>query len=87
MFSTRGRPRSWERPAFLFLVPLFVAACGGGGGGGSMTSNTTPPTISLSAQPTTVVAGQAVTLTWMSNAWAAPRAVHGAGRSNLPATW
>jgi uncharacterized protein (TIGR03118 family) len=68
MFSTRGRPRSWERPAFLFLVPLFVAACGGGGGGGSMTSNTTPPTISLSAQPTTVVAGQAVTLTWMSNA-------------------
>ena len=71
MFPTRGRPRSGERLApFAFLLPafMFLAACGGGGGAGTMASNNTPPTISLSAQPGTIIAGQAVTLMWMSNA-------------------
>jgi len=73
MSAVRGRSRSRERLplplAFLFLAPPFLAACGSGGGVQSNPSNSsTPPTLALSAAPATIVAGQPVTLTWMSNA-------------------
>lgn len=71
------------RVRFVRFVPaavLLLASCGGYGGG----SGTPPPVpmISFSAQPTTVVAGQAATLTWSttnatsctaSGAWAGNR--------------
>ena len=76
LLSIRGLVR--ERPqwsnawsdarsiAFLTLVLLLLAACGGGGyGGGGMMMSVTP-TVTISAQPTTVTAGQTVTLTWSS---------------------
>ena len=73
----------------LRLIPaisaLAVTSCGGGYGGGS--SMPPPaPTISLSAQPTTVVAGQSTTITWSamnassctaSGAWSGSEPVSG----------
>ena len=56
--------------AALICVAAAVAACGGGGGyggGGGGGGGNPPPTVSLSIQPTTVVLGQAATLTWSSN--------------------
>jgi len=52
-----------------YLVPVLVAlllyACGGYGSGSGM-SGGVAPTINLSVQPTTIVAGQSATLTWSS---------------------
>jgi uncharacterized protein (TIGR03118 family) len=48
------------------LCALILAACGGGYGGGS--SSTPPPaSVTISATPTTITAGQSATLTWSSN--------------------
>jgi uncharacterized protein (TIGR03118 family) len=79
MRLTISRPR---------LVPAIAAtvasACGGGYGGGGMSAP--PPTISLSAQPTSVVAGQSATISWSamnatscvaSGAWSGNEATSG----------
>jgi uncharacterized protein (TIGR03118 family) len=50
--------------ALLILVLLPLASCGGYSGGA--TTMTLTPTVTISAQPTTITAGQAVTLTWSS---------------------
>jgi uncharacterized protein (TIGR03118 family) len=72
-----------------YLVPVLVAsllyACGGYGSGSGM-SNGVAPTVNLSVQPTTVVAGQSATLTWStgnaasciaSGAWSGNEATSG----------
>ena len=53
----------------LALSILLVACGGGGGGGGSETPapSTPPPTISFSANPTSVLVGSESTLTWSSS--------------------
>jgi uncharacterized protein (TIGR03118 family) len=52
------------------LVPtalaVMLSSCGGYGGGGSM-SPAVNPTISLSVQPTTIVAGQSATISWSAS--------------------
>ena len=65
MFPTRRRWSFVERvpKPFMLLWPLALAACGGGYGGGGMTMPLMP-TVMVSVQPTTITAGQAVTLTW-----------------------
>lgn len=48
----------------LAFAAALVGACGGGGGGGG---NTTPaPTVTLTASPPSISAGQSSTLTWIS---------------------
>lgn len=68
---------------------VVLAGCGGGGGNGgnpSGPSNSPPPNVVLSASPTTIGAGQTVTLTWSSTnatscsasgGWSGARAISG----------
>jgi hypothetical protein len=64
-------PQEFSRLARLFSALAgftLLAACGGGGGGAN-TGNPNPPpapTVSLTANPTSITAGQTVTLTWSS---------------------
>lgn len=75
MFPPRGRQHAWERmPVPLLSLTVLLASCGGGGGGYSAGSNSsssmgsTPsvpaPSVMLSIQPMSIVAGQSATLTW-----------------------
>ena len=51
----------------LAVVGLFaLGACGGGGGGGGGGGSEPAPTLTLSASPTSVMAGESTTLTWSS---------------------
>lgn len=56
----------------LAALAMLVSACGGGGSSGSGTAPTAPtapsvqPSITISANPASVTAGQAVTITWDS---------------------
>ena len=53
----------------LIITAIFVASCGGGGGGGGGEPSTPPtpaPTVSLTAEPTSVLIDNTSTLTWSS---------------------
>ena len=52
----------------LIIAAIFVASCGGGGGGGGEPSTppTPAPTVSLTAEPTSVLIDNTSTLTWSS---------------------
>jgi phospholipase C len=59
----------WPRLSFLFLlcaVAITAAGCGGGGNTAG-TQGATKPTITFSANPTSVASGGLVTLTWASS--------------------
>ncbi len=66
MFPTRGRSDLWSRPSrpAAVLIALALAACGGGYGGGGNMGPALMPTVAIAVQPTTITAGQSVTLTW-----------------------
>jgi phospholipase C len=49
---------------FLLLAVAVIVSCGGGSGGGPKTPDS--PTVTFSASPTTINAGETVTLTWQS---------------------
>lgn len=54
--------------AALTLLALLIPGCGGSGdsGGGGGSTGTTTPSVSLTAQPSTVASGASTTLTWTS---------------------
>lgn len=70
----------WSLPALVAGCVCLLAGCGGGGGGGSSASNgsgngggsgggnngPSPPTLTLQANPASVVQGGSTTLTWSS---------------------
>ena len=88
MFPTRSRWNYRERPLrpVALLLAGTLAACGGyNGGSGNMTTPLVP-TVALTVMPTTITAGQAVTLTWTamnastctaSGAWSGSQPVGG----------
>jgi hypothetical protein len=75
--------------ALILAIAVLVAACGGGGSGGEAApqANQAPaPSLSLSANPTSVPSGATTTLSWTSNnatscsasgAWSGNRATSG----------
>jgi len=71
--SKAARTQRGNRKAAIFpglAGTLVLAACGGGGYGGSSTPPPPSPTVTLAAQPSTVVLGQSVTLQWTAPAGA-----------------
>jgi len=52
--------------AVVVLSAIALAACGGGGGGGSSTPPPPAPTVTLTADPISVISGAASLLTWSS---------------------
>ena len=82
------------RPVVALSVSLLLTACGGGGGSGSTTGagsgSQSPPTISLSANPTSVASGGTTTLSWTSanatscvasGGWSGNQSVSGSAQS------
>ena len=67
-----NHPLTWTRLACISVCILFLSACNGGVGGSDSTTNggsaplTTAPTVSLSANPTSVASGASSTLSWSS---------------------
>ncbi|MEL1234186.1 MAG: hypothetical protein VW667_09805, partial [Candidatus Neomarinimicrobiota bacterium] len=53
---------------YILISTFILASCGGGGGGSdpAPVSNTPSPTVSLSANPTTLYVNELVTLNWSS---------------------
>jgi uncharacterized protein (TIGR03118 family) len=86
MFSTYNRRDTGARTSLTLLSPILLVACGGGGGGyNAMPSPPLAPTVMLSVQPTTITAGQSVTLTW-STTNAASCTASGAWSGTEPAS-
>lgn len=50
----------------LFATLAFLAGCGGGGGGTQPSIKTTPPSLTATANPQSIQAGQSATLSWNS---------------------
>ena len=50
----------------IFLAAMLISGCGGGGGGGTTAPVTPAPTVSISADPLTVLLTNASTITWSS---------------------
>ena len=50
----------------VFLAAMLISGCGGGGGGGTTAPVTPAPTVSISADPLTVLLTNASTITWSS---------------------
>ncbi len=67
-----NRPFTWIRLACISVCISFLSACSGGVGGSDSTTNggstplTPTPTVSLSANPTSVASGASSTLSWSS---------------------
>lgn len=89
------------KKSILLGFPIFVlSACGGGGGSGAEPANPPddeqPPTITMSANPTSVAEGESSVLTWSttnatscsaSDGWSGSRPVNGTFETaGLPAT-
>ena len=87
MYTARGRAH-----LLASCLPLLAACGGGGGGGGGDSPNNPPPvqpippTVTLTAQPGTIVTGDSTTLTWSSTgatsctasgSWSGARATSG----------
>jgi uncharacterized protein (TIGR03118 family) len=69
MFTHSFSRRRARLLAVMQVAAVLAAGCGGGGygDGGSGGGGMNPPTVSLSAQPTSIVLGAASTLTWSSS--------------------
>ncbi len=94
LLASNCSPSCPVRSVFFASLALVVSACGGGSGGGSSTPDSgggqSPPTVSLSANPTSVTSGGTTTLSWSttnadtctaSGGWSGSRSVNGSAQS------